>query len=255
MNGHLTEEDLLLLHYGELVDAEAAERHLLACDACSAAREALLGDLAALENDAIPERGDDYGAAVWARVQPGLRPPTRLFGMTPRQFAMPAAMAATIVLAFFVGRVTHVAPPSPTPPPQIVEREVVRERILVVAVGDHLEKSRMVLVELSHAGNGKRKVNIAAEQQWAENLLANNRLYRQTAVRAGENKVASVLDDLERLLVEVASGPSELTAEEVATLRKRIDSGGLLFKVKVLGSQLRGRERAPGHDASPKVIS
>jgi hypothetical protein len=255
VNGHLTEEDLLLLHYGEIEDPSAAEGHLLSCDACRESRDALLVDLATLEGDAVPERGAGYGAEVWARVKPGLRPPTRIFGLTPRQFAMPAAMAATIVLAFFVGRVTHVAPPSPTPPPQIVEREVVRERILVVAVGDHLEKSRMVLVELSHAGNGKRKVNIAAEQQWAENLLANNRLYRQTAMRAGESKVASVLDDLERLLVEVASGPSELTPEEIKALRKRIDSGGLLFKVKVMGSQLRGRERAPAHDAAPKVIS
>jgi hypothetical protein len=254
VNEHLTEEDLLLLHYGEIEDPSAAEGHLLSCDACRASREALLADLAALENDSVPERGDDYGAAVWARVAPGLRPPTRIFGLTPRQFAMPAAMAATIVLAFFVGRLTQVPEPSPAPPPRVVEREVVRERILVVAVGDHLEKSRMVLVELSHAGNGARKVNIASEQQWAENLLANNRLYRQTALRAGENKVASVLDDLERLLVEVASGPSDLTPEELATLRKRIDAGGLLFKVKVLGSQLRERERVSPRE-TPKVIS
>ena len=97
-------------------------------------------------------------------------------------------------------------------------------------------------------------VDISAEQLWAENLLANNRLYRQTAARAGENKVASVLDDLERLLVEVASGPSQLTHEEAQAMRKRIEAGGLLFKVKVLGSQMRERERAAPRE-TPKTVS
>jgi hypothetical protein len=255
VNAHLSEEDLLLLHYGEMEDPTAAESHLLGCDACRASREALLADLAALEADDVPERDADYESEVWARVRPQLRRPVRVFGLTPRQFAMPAAMAATIVLAFLVGRhTTPPVPPAPSPAPRVVEREVVKERILVVAVGDHLERSRMVLLELSHAADGTRKVNIASEQQWAENLLANNRLYRQTAVRAGDNKMASVLDDLERLLVEVASGPSELTADEARTLRKRIDGNGLLFKVKVLGSQLRERRKSTAREDA-KVVS
>ena len=35
-----------------------------------------------------------------------------------------------------------------------------------------------------------------------------NRLYRQTVVRAGEPGMASLLEELERLLVEVAHRPS-----------------------------------------------
>jgi hypothetical protein len=253
MSGHLTEEDLLLLHYGESEDPSMAEEHLSNCDACRESREALLADLAALDHDGVPERDDDYGATVWARVRPRLQPATRIFGIPPRQLAMPAAMAATLVLAFVIGR--HSRPePASSPAPREVVREVVRERILVVTVGDHLEKSRMVLVELSHANNGRRKVNIAAEQQWAEHLLADNRLYRQTAALAGENKVASVLDDLERFLVEVANGPSELTPAQVAKLRRRIEAGDLLFKVKVLGSQLRERQRSAAREI-PKAIS
>ena len=255
MNGHLSEEELILHHYGEAEDAAGAEAHLAACEACRASREALLADLRLLSDDAVPERGDDYGAAVWARLAPQLRKRPRLLAFPARRWLAPVAMAASLLVAFLLGR--HLQPPQqpgPSPAPREVVREVVRERILVVAVGDHLEKSRMVLLELSHAGDDAKKVDISAEQTWAENLLANNRLYRQTAVRAGENKVASVLDDLERLLVEVASGPSQLTHEEAQAMRKRIEAGGLLFKVKVLGSQMRERERAVPRE-TPKTIS
>lgn len=254
MNGHLSEEELILHHYGEAEDAAGAEAHLALCEACRASRDALFADLRTLNDDAVPERGEDYGAAVWARVAPQLGKPPRLLAFQARRWLAPVAMAASLLFAFLLGRQLQPPQPGPSPAPREVVREVVRERILVVAVGDHLEKSRMVLLELSHAGDEAKKVDISAEQTWAENLLANNRLYRQTAVRAGEHKVASVLDDLERLLVEVASGPSELTHEEAQAMRKRIEAGGLLFKVKVLGSQMRERERAVPRE-TPKAIS
>jgi len=48
---------------------------------------------------------------------------------------------------------------------------------------------------------------------------------------------------LERVLVEVARGPSELEPAELESLRKRIESQGILFKVKVLGSKVRDEQR------------
>lgn len=253
MNGHLSEDELILHHYGE-ADPAAAEAHLAACETCRASRDALFEDLRVLKDDAVPERGEDYGAAVWARVAPQLGRRSRLLSFPARRWLAPVAIAASLLVAFLLGRNMQPLEPSPSPAPREVVREVVRERILVVAVGDHLEKSRMVLLELSHAGDEAKKVDISAEQSWAENLLANNRLFRQTAARAGENKVASVLDDLERLLVEVANGPSELSHEEAQAMRKRIEGGGLLFKVKVLGSQMRERERAAPRE-TPKTVS
>ena len=56
----------------------------------------------------------------------------------------------------------------------------VRERVLLVAVGDHLERSQMVLIELANAG-AHTGVDISYEQKAAEDLLESNRLYRQTA--------------------------------------------------------------------------
>jgi hypothetical protein len=70
------------------------------------------------------------------------------------------------------------------------------------------------------------------------------------ARQAGEPGVASVLDELERVLIEVAHGPSELGPEEREQLRRRLEGGDLLFKVRVLESKVRNKEKqmapAPG---------
>src|SRR5439155_17748131 len=62
----------------------------------------------------------------------------------------------------------------------------------------------MMLVELSNAeplGPAQKRVDISAEQHRAEDLLEENRLYRQTALKEGDANLASVLDDLERVLL------------------------------------------------------
>ena len=78
----------------------------------------------------------------------------------------------------------------------------------------------MVLAELSNAPDAKGKLDISDERQMAEELLDDNRLYRQTARTTGDTGVANVLDDLERVLIEIAHSPVrsfERTARRTAT--------------------------------------
>ena len=111
----------------------------------------------------------------------------------------------------------------------------------------------MILLELVNA-DASQPVDISAQRQWAEQLAGANRLYRASAVRAGETGVASVLDELERVLVEVANAPDRLSPVETRDLIRRIESRGLLFKVRVIGSRVKEREieagRASGRSAS-----
>jgi hypothetical protein len=148
------------------------------------------------------------------------------------------AIAASLLLAFVLGRASRerelkVAQPIPGQ---------ARERILLVAVGEHLERSQMVLIELQNAG-GNGPVDISSERQWAHELVPANRLYRQAAARAGEAGVASVLEDLERVLLEIATSPDQLENTGLEELRQRIEAQGILFKVRVIGSQMREREQ------------
>jgi hypothetical protein len=239
----LSEEDLILHHYGESAGDPHADAHLAECAACRASLLALRGDLEALGEGEVPERGDDYAEQVWERLRPRLQErPGRLLAFRAR-YSLPAAIAASLILAFLAGR--HTAPPLPSPAPREVVRERVRERILLVAVGDHLERSRMVLIELMNADGGSGAVDVSAEREKAVSLVANNRLYRQTAARAGEGGVASVLDELERMLLEVANGPDRLEPDRIQAIRERIESKGLIFKIQVLGSQVRERRNLP----------
>jgi hypothetical protein len=111
--------------------------------------------------------------------------------------------------------------------------------VLLVAVGDHLERSSMVLVELANAGTpAAGRLDISYEQKTAEDLLESNRLYRQTAATNGDVATATLLEELERVLLDIAHSPSEVSARQLEELRKQIEDRGILFKVKIFGSQV-----------------
>jgi len=116
-----------------------------------------------------------------------------------------------------------------------------------------------MLVELSNAepsDPAQKQVNIAAEQRRAEDLLQENRLYRQTALQEGDAGLASVLDELERVLLDVAHSPEEVTPAQLEAIQKKIEGRGILFKVRVVNKELQqrqeAREPAPAQNESTK---
>ena len=52
-----------------------------------------------------------------------------------------------------------------------------------------------------------------------------------------------MLGDLERVLMELANGTDQETAAELRQLRERIEARGILFRMRVVGSDMRERER------------
>ncbi|MGE5278207.1 MAG: hypothetical protein ACM3SU_14505 [Acidobacteriota bacterium] len=239
---HLTEEDLILHHYGEASDPSRVEVHLARCERCRAERERLAADLSLLGALPEPRPDETYGRRVWSALRPRLREKKPAWTLAAfRPWALAASMAALLAAAFLAGRLSSRGREAAGP----LARQV-RERILLAAVADHLDRSQVVLLEFVH-GSGSTPADEASERQWAERLLEANRLYRQTAARDGEAGMASVLDELERLLLEIAHSPS---AEAREGLRHRIDSEGTLFKIRVLRSQVRAREGPPAPAAA-----
>lgn len=270
---HLTEEQLVAYHFGDTGrgdDAAAIEQHLHSCASCQVELCELQHVLAAVDSLPVPERSDGYGAEVWARIQPSLGRDAETWRdrlaaiLSPRRLVFAGGVAVLVVAAFVAGQyvprqpagmatpqVGQSAAPAVTPvsgQPTVGEREVVRERILLVAVGDHLERSQVALIELVNTQGGPT-VDISGEQQRARNLVAENRLYRQTALTTGDPAVASVLDELERVLVEIANSPSTMTAAEFSKVRSRIEQQGIIFKVNVFGQRVREREASSAASA------
>jgi hypothetical protein len=147
-------------------------------------------------------------------------------------------MALLLVAAFVAGRYT-------TPEPAVkvagASAEEIRKRIVLTAVAEHLERSQILLTELANGAHVRKAglADITEEQQRAEELLAANRIYRKALEEAGENAIAGVLDSLERTLLEVSHAAPKLTREGSADLRERIEAGGLLFRIRVIGAQVR----------------
>jgi hypothetical protein len=244
---HITEEELIAYREGEVSQRAAIAEHLSGCAECRSQLSRVEAVFAALDTLPVPDPGEDYGRRVWRQIAPRLpnRPePWWQVWFQPRRVAALGALAALLLVAFIAGRMTKhpgVATNSPN-------REQVRERILVVAVGEHLGRSEMMLVELSNAepkDSGQKQVNISSEQRRAEDLLEENRLYRQTALQEGDTGLASVLDDLERVLLDVAHSPQEVTPSQLVAIRQRIEARGILFKVRVVNKELRQRQQAP----------
>ncbi|HUJ23651.1 MAG TPA: hypothetical protein VLX58_19090 [Bryobacteraceae bacterium] len=249
---HLEQEELILEYYGEQRDHQVHE-HLESCQACRASFESLARVLNLMNEFHAPEPSADYGSRVWQRIAPELdRSPAAWWSglahwFEPRRLMAVGAMAALLLAAFLAGRVSQrrqqmAGLPAP-----------VRERIMMVAVGEHLERSQMILVELVN-NESKGPVDISSEQRRAEDLVSENRLYRQAALKSGDKAISSVLDELERVLLDIAHSPSKLDSAELEQVRQRIEANGILFKIRVVGSNLKEREKPPVSDPGAKSL-
>ena len=90
----------------------------------------------------------------------------------------------------------------------------------------------------------------------AEQLVADNRLYRQAATANGNVALAAVLDELERVLVDVAAGPETLAAADLVEVRQRIENKGRSCKVRVLSSEIRERQKTRNPRAGwPELVA
>lgn len=253
---HLTEEQLIAYREGETRNREPFAAHLNECPECRFELESIEAVFAVLDAMRVPDPGDDFGWRVWQHIAPRLPEKRARWWESffePHRLLAFGGVAALVLLAFFVGRYTRVS----TTPPTIADTGKSNERVLVVAVGEHLGRSEMVLMELANAEpeKGQKMMNISAEQKRAEDLLEENRLYRQTALRDGDAVMASTLDELERVLLDIANSPDEVTPAQFEAIQKRIAAKGILLKVRVVDQQLRQQrgnvEQAPQVNATP----
>jgi hypothetical protein len=235
----LEDDDLILYLYGESEDPEAVRRQIESSPELRARYESLGRVLTAVDDAVpVPERGEGYGAEVWARLAPKLVPEERTgrrlsFQIRPRRQAFFWAAAALVLLAVGFGLGRLWPRPSALPPQA-------RDRILLAMVANHLERSERLLTEVENASDS---VDLSAERAWARDLLAANRLYRQSTRQAGRQRLAGVLDELEPFLLDLAHAPDETPAEELAALRERIASQALLFKVRIASDRLEIRKQ------------
>jgi hypothetical protein len=192
----------------------------------------------------VPEPAANFEEKTWLNLRDRLPERgsfLRKFFGPQQKWALAGAMAVLLAAAFLAGRFwpRQVQPIAQQPPSQVN-----RQRVVLVAVGDHLERSQMLLVEIMNADT-KGPINFSSEQAEARELLDSNHLYRVSSQQAGDPQVARLLDQLGRVLAEIANGPAEVSPGDLEQVRHTIQSEGLLFKVRVVGSEVNSRTRRP----------
>jgi hypothetical protein len=235
---HLNEAELVAHYYRESPNMAEYETHLKECAACASEFAALRRDLDAVKPSTPPVRGEAYSEQVWQSIRTSLpvyEKTKRSWSL--RQFWQPMGWAAACALLIAVGflagshwqrkqtsQVASTAAPG------------ARQRVVVVVLGDHLDRSERLLVALNHAEAHDASASLLPEE--AEELLATNRLVRQST---GDRQVEASLDRLERLLVELANQPGGLTEKDLNRLREQMNTEGLLFDIRVLQARVHSQ--------------
>ena len=231
---HLTEEQFTAAYYGEI--DSSSRLHLNKCSECSAEYERLKQLLEDLREYPVPERGPSWEGELWERLAVPLQAQAPKAGVpwwrsSRRWWILAPAFAAVVTIAFIAGMLTEH---------QRVRQQPTghgSERVLLMAIGDHLDRSQIVLAELAHAPPAG--IDLSDEREAARNLLTDNRLLRQTATRSGELTSAAVLDELERILLDIANSPSGIGDSDLQAIQRRIESDGLLLKVRIISTNIR----------------
>jgi hypothetical protein len=242
---HLSEEELIEHYYaGQGADPvgkafRIAQRHLDGCATCAAESAKLADDMKEMDGLEYDKLSVAYGESVWDRVAQRL--PAQAVEEAPRRRApwgmmlgWAAASAVLVVGAFEIGRmweqrqhpqIAQVKPAASAP-----------RQVVVVVLGDHLDRSERLLVELKHA-NGEDTDVVRPMREEAQALLVANHVFLEDADKSGDAALTQALDHLGHLLSDVANAPGGLDKASIERLQEEMQSEGLLFKVRVLRSR------------------
>ncbi len=235
---HLTNEEIILSYYDE-PEPGLRREHIAECEECRAELARLAAVLDRVRPGEAPEPEPGYEQRVWDRVSWRLRAERR--GSRNAMVRWLAA-AAVLALAFVAGVLWNRRAPVAAPQVAVAQSPAGaaagRDRVLLLVVGEHFEESERVLVELTNL-TPEGGTDIRTERQRAEALLASNRLYRHTVKDRGEQGVATLLDELEPVLLQIARSPDQLTEGELRSMQKRVEARGLVFKIRVVRAGMR----------------
>jgi hypothetical protein len=247
---HLTEDELVAHAYVE-DETEAVQQHLERCAECARAYAAVRSDLDEMEFAAVPMRDGLRGKRVWESIADRLPEyetpkrrwfPGRMPGGLWRGLAV-AACAVLLVFGFVAGRLwerkqgqpaqTIASNPAQQKQPGAAHPQ---ERVVVVVLSDHLDRTERLLMELKHADVSNAET-VSPLRDEARTLLAANRICRKNTKQNDDPDLAAALERLDYLLAALANQPEGLDSAGIARLQEDMNSDRLLFEVRVLRSR------------------
>ena len=248
---HLTDEQLIEHYLGEGANRVMVETHLRICSRCEQVYEEISNAME-VRAPGPPARERGYGERVWQSIQGDLLPypakPRRSYFSWPRLLLAGACLLG--IAAAFIGGSRWER--SRTQPSQAMNPARQRERVVLVILDDHLDRSERLLVQLNHAREDKGELDDSLQAE-ARQLLPDNRLYRQSISAGGDPIMTAALDHLERVLLEIANTPDKLNGDDIARIEQAMNTDSLLFQIRVL--RARNLRQQPKVDSRLKGAS
>ncbi len=257
--------DGMPLHYYAVLDErarQALERHLDGCAACARfwdETRRLLGSVA--PSLAFPREAEvdweRFALETARRARAAAPGKSRgIFGHAP---GLPAALgwagaAAAVLLA--VGLAVVLRRPAPAFPPGTPGAEatgqsarVLQEGLARQGAARYLRDSRSILVNLLQGPVRCRKgggdLDVALEKERSRDLLRRKNLFEGTLDGLRDRRLATLVAQLEPLLLQVSSLSDCAAAQQIRDLREEIEKRQILLRIDLMTREVaRSRFRA-----------
>jgi hypothetical protein len=231
--------------YGDLPshDSSRVEDHLRACAACRdhiADLDAVSDALAQQPMVDAPPAGDWTG--FMQRLEVHTAPSSRTAWRRP---VLRAARIAAVVAMIVIGGAlavrgvrspAHAGREPAAAPAHVVQPTDTTPRVaLQAATAEHLERSKVVVLDLAMRDPNEKPVEWQDERRLARSLLSDTRLYRLTAEEQGRTDIARVMRDLETVLLE-ASMSDGSDPKALSRVQHLISTRDLLMKMQVVSA-------------------
>ena len=258
---HLTDDELVLHYYGETApeQEQRAAAHLEACGPCRGEYVRLQHVLGAIDESAVAvEPPPSFERTVWARLEPNLRPARR-------------GWASWLMLAGAARPRRRRGRPR--------RRRLLRRPGALAGAVAPAAATAAALNRFASAFFSRTSASISIARRWPSSSWSAPTRTRPATSRAiahapssssptagsigrrrkqtGDVALSELLDEIERVLTEVAASPQSGSSRDLADVRRRIESRDLLFKVRVVSSEIRERQKSfePAAGGAPLLIA
>ncbi|UCD38977.1 MAG: zf-HC2 domain-containing protein [Fidelibacterota bacterium] len=248
-------------HRQQIFDA-----HLASCSQCAQEFKELSWTLRVMDRRRAPDVDPAYWEGYWnllsdrlPKDKPGtIRPDWRHLlspGAIPVRPAWVSLAAAILLVAtgIFIGQSGFFSRLETGAPVQATVFDPALVAEFNQLASSYLERSKMVLMGLDNFNprtDDPETLNISRQRSLSEELLLQGRMLRNHQVTTADPRLQMLIDEIERVLLQVANSGGEDPLWTVTLVQEGIDNNSILLRISLVEID---RDKEPAETKEPAV--